>query len=93
MAKKTVNLAGKQVEGEAINFKALEEPWCVYECEDGTEIRMKLVLSEIVRIKDAFGPEGDPIYTLKSTNIVATQVPDELRQKPKGSGGKSGNYI
>ena len=93
MAKKTVNLGGKQLAGEVVPFKTVEEPWCVYECADGTKIRIKLVVLEIVRIEDAFGPEGDPVYTIKSTSVVNTDAPDELRRKPPAGGDQSGNYV
>ncbi len=92
MAKKTVNMGGRQVEGESIQFKTIEEPWCAYECADGTKIRIKVVVSEIVRLDGAFSLEGDPVYTIKSSNVVATEVPDELRMKPAGPG-RPGNYV
>ena len=81
MAKKTVNMGGRQVEGESIQFKTIEEPWCAYECADGTKIRIKVVVSEIVRLDGAF-----------SLEVVATEVPDELRMKPAGPG-RPGNYV
>ncbi len=89
MAKKLVQIApGRQVEGESLRFKALSEPWCEFECEDGSTVRLKVVVSDIVRIDEIVSPEGEPIYVVKSSNILAVDVPDALkRRKPSGGEG------
>jgi hypothetical protein len=97
MAKKTINLGGKALPVESIPFKVESEPWCEYQCEDGTKVRAKLVVTEIVRVEGAYTQDGDPVYSIKSNNIVATDVPDELRKQPpkppSGGGSQSGNYV
>lgn len=98
MAKKTVKLPNNQtVEGESVGFKAETEPWYEYQCEDGTTLRVKLVVSEIVRLDGVYTPEGDPVYTIKSQNVVSAQVPEGLR-KEEGEGGTTsdsgqGHYV
>ena len=80
---KKVNLGGRVLDGESIEFAIKEEPWGVYELKDGTKIRMRLIVSEVIRIKDAYTGEGEPLYLIKSSNVVVTDVPDELKMTPK----------
>jgi len=96
MAKKTVQLPdGRVQEGEVVRTKKVEEPWNVYELTDGTTLRIKVVVSEIIRLDGQFTPDGDPVYLVKSSNIVSTEAPDEMRQRPgtNAPGSKSGQYL
>ena len=89
MAKKIVALGpGNQASGEVIRFKPVLEPWSEFECGDGTVLRLKVVVSEIIRIDDAFTPEGDPVYVVKSSNILHADVPEGLRRKTGEPGRK-----
>jgi len=74
---------GQEVEGEDINFKLLREDWNRYQLEDGTELRMRLILSEVVKIPDEYDQEGNPVYVVKSGNITVVKSPDHLKGKPK----------
>jgi hypothetical protein len=80
VAKKTVRLGNRQVSGELVPFENREEPWCVYQCSDGTTLRVKLVVSEIVRVDGMYTGEGDPVYVVKSSNVISTEVPEALRK-------------
>jgi len=96
VAKKTVQLPdGRVQEGEVVRPSKVEEPWNVYELADGTTLRIKVVVSEIIRLNGEFTPDGDPVYLVKSSNIVSTEAPDKLRRRPGGNapGSKSGQYL
>ncbi|RIK94536.1 MAG: hypothetical protein DCC71_23605 [Proteobacteria bacterium] len=96
MAKKTLNLGGRQVQGDVVRFKVVEEPWCEYDLEDGTKVRLKIVVSEVIRLEGVYTDEGDPVYTVKSSNVMSTEVPDNLRKAPgtaKGPGSNPGHYV
>ena len=80
-----VNFRGRDVDGERLTFKTQAEEWNIYSTEDGTKIKMKTVVSDIVRIKE-YNQEGQPIYLVKSTNIVEPEVPEHLMLKPKKKG-------
>jgi hypothetical protein len=84
----------QSADGTRVDFKPVAEPWCEFACEDGTKLKAKLVVSEIVRIDDARTPEGDPVYVIRSSTILHAVVPDELK-KAAGpqSGKKSGHYL
>lgn len=62
-----------------------QEQWNEYLLDDGTLIRMKTVVTEIYRIDDLLGAEGDPLYHIKSKNIASAVPPEGLK---KMNGGK-----
>ncbi len=76
---------GKDVEGVRLKFKTKEEDWNHYETEDGSTVKMKTVVSDIIRLLKEHKEDGEPIYLIKSTNIVETVAPDELIAKSTGS--------
>jgi len=84
MAKRKLNLGGKEYNAEIIEFETEREGWNSYILQDGTELRLKAVVSEIVRVEGAYSPNGDPLYMVQSSNIVVTNVPDRLRKSPGG---------
>ena len=70
-----VNFEGRQEEGERVSFEPLEEPWTKYRLADGTVIRMRLVAADVVRLNRK-APTGEPVYVVKSSNILAVEEPD-----------------
>ena len=82
MAKRTrVQWGNETVDGIDLDFRTLREEWNEYETEDGTRIRVKLVVSEIIRT-DRFDHQTDqPMYVVRSGNIVVVKAPDELKEE------------
>jgi len=71
--------------GKKIDFKTLKEEWSEYELEDGTRLKVKLVLVDVVKLP-VYNPLGEPVYRIVSQNIVrASYVPEDLKKKPKPS--------
>lgn len=71
---------GKVIEGEEVGFKPLEEPWCVYQLEDGHQVRMKLIVTQIVRTSER-DADGNPVYVARSSNVMAVSPPDTFRKR------------
>lgn len=67
-------------EAELVDVTSSSEPWSTYLLSDGTNIRVKIVLSEAWRVLDEFDKEGNPLYVLQSTGIMNVQAPDELKR-------------
>ena len=68
--------------GEEIEFEPDgAEKWNVYALADGTRLRLKAVAATIIRL-DEYLPTGEPIYLVNASNIVATDVPDQLKKRP-----------
>ena len=41
----------------------------MYELEDGTQLKIKLILAKVFRIIDQYLPNGDPVYGLQVGNL------------------------
>lgn len=78
--KKKYNIAGRDIMGEEIEFEPEREGWNTYILQDGTKLRMKSVVASIVRL-DEYLPTGDPMYLVNASNVVATDVPDQLKKR------------
>lgn len=79
--KKTkVPFQGRLIDGEEVAFREVEERWNEYDLSDGTRIRIKLVLTKVIRL-DEYNPDNDPVYVIGSQNVLITDVPDHLKKK------------
>jgi hypothetical protein len=71
---------GEEVEAELIGFRPSGEYWNEYLLDDGTVFRIKLVVTEIARVKDLYDAKGDPIYAASHTQVTAVDAPDSLKR-------------
>jgi len=70
-------------EGEEVDFENEKEEWNVYKLSDGSTLKVKLVLVNVVRSRDKHDPLGNPIYGITSQNIVKVlNVPEKFKRKP-----------
>jgi hypothetical protein len=77
--KKRVSLPdGQVIEGTIMPFQTGGEHWNEYLVEDGTVVRVKLVVKEIVRLDGEYDSRGDPIYTIESTSVSSISPPMDL---------------
>lgn len=76
-----VNWRGRQVEATSVKFKSIREEWNEYDLEDGSTVRMKTVVSDVVCIPNEYDNENNPVYIIKSSNIVVVDSPDHLKKK------------
>jgi len=77
-----ITINNKEVDGEIINFKSEKEDWNEYILEDGTKLKLKVVVSKIIRT-DVIDKSGDPVYAVGSTNVVDAIVNPKLKVKKK----------
>ncbi|MDQ3954614.1 MAG: hypothetical protein M3285_03585 [Actinomycetota bacterium] len=71
---------GTVAEGTVMPFQSGGEHWNEYLLDDGSVVRMKLVVTEIVRVEGQYDEQGNPGYIVSSTNVTAVTSPDELRR-------------
>lgn len=72
-------------DAKEIDFSEEKEFWNEYTLEDGTTLKVKLVLRGVKRLS-RHEPDGTPVYVINSMNVVrAVNVPDEIKAKPKKS--------
>jgi len=82
MAKKKLNVGGLgEIEADQVGFRPVQEYWSEYHLDDGTTLRLKLVVTAIYRAPDMYDTEGNPTYLVNSTNVMAVDAPDELLKK------------
>lgn len=75
-------------EAKDLDFTEESEKWNVYTLEDGTTLKVKLVVRGVKRLK-RYNPDGTPIYLINSQNIVrAVDVPEEVKEETEESESK-----
>jgi hypothetical protein len=77
-----VPFMGKTVEGMEIPVEESTERWSELKLEDGTLIRVKQTVAQVIRIDGQYDAEGNPLYVVKSSPAIAIVHVDEgLRRK------------
>jgi hypothetical protein len=72
---------GREIEATIIDINSSQENWNQYLLSDGTVVKLKVVATEAVRVDGEYDAEGNPIYFVKSTNVMNVIAPDNLRKK------------
>ena len=81
MARKTrINIGDRTIEAEDMEFQTVREDWNEYQVEDGFGVRIKLVVSSILKTQER-DPQGNPVYIVQSTNIVKVLPPETYSRK------------
>lgn len=66
-----------------MDFEVVKEDWNIYKLKDGTTLKVKLVLINVLRAKNQYDPIGNPMYMVSATNVVrVVDVPRELKRRP-----------
>jgi hypothetical protein len=83
--KKRVSLAPGQpaVDVTEVGFRSTGEYWNEYLADDGSVIRMKLVVAELLRVDGEYDEQGNPAYVIRSQQVLNVSAPDELRRDPE----------
>ena len=81
MSKRTVPYKGGQAQGEDVEFEPEHEGFNSYILADGTRLKLKTVILEIVRLDSEFNQAGEPVYVVRSQNVLAAVVPDSLKKR------------
>lgn len=63
------------MESSDVDFKTSKEDWNKYELEDGTILKLKIVLMRIVQEID---PSGNKEYNFGWSNVISVTSPKEL---------------
>ncbi len=70
---------GRTVNGESIPFTSNGEQWNMYVLEDGTKLKIKTVLMDVIRL-DAFSPAGDPVYQCVAQQVIGIDANPALKK-------------
>jgi hypothetical protein len=71
---------GEEHEAEPIGFRASGEHFNEYLLDDGSVLRIKLVLTDVWKVKDTYDRYGDPAYLVRHSEVIAVDAPDHLRE-------------
>ena len=61
---------GKEVEAVPIDVLSQEEFWNTYQLVDGTVLRLKVVVKDILKVDDLLTDDGGPIYITQSDLVT-----------------------
>ena len=82
MAKRKVNLGEQEFMAEEVEFESESgEKWNSYVLHDGTALKLKVVLADVLRVDGQYAPNGDPLYTINASIIAATNAPEHMKRK------------
>ena len=73
--------SGKSREGITVDVVSSKEPWAEYELQDGSRIKAKAVLVDVIKIEGEFDQDGNPAYVLKANGMMSVDAPAALRRK------------
>jgi len=62
---------GRQVDGESVEFLTRREDFNEYQLADGKVMKIKMVVTRIIRLNEERAPDGNPVYIIQSQNVVA----------------------
>lgn len=65
---------GQTVDGVEIGFQTLGEHWNEYLLDDGTVVRLKPVVTSVLRAEGITDENGDPVYMVNSQNVMGVSA-------------------
>jgi hypothetical protein len=68
-----LTLGDQTVEADKMDFNPIQENWSIYRLEDGTIIKLKLIISDVFRIPGTDPVTGVPQFMVRSTNIMSVE--------------------
>jgi hypothetical protein len=72
---------GREVQATEHLFRATGEFWNEYLVDDGSVLRLKIVMTEVNRLDGEYDDEGQPVYAVKSVKAIRVSAPKHLRQE------------
>ena len=85
---------GREIGAMDVDFETIKEDWNEYTLDDGTVLKFKTVVSSIIRTEDYDPMTGDPVYHVRSTNILRVKVKPEIKRLPAArKHGKAGEGV
>ena len=69
---------GREVDAVFMPFQQGAEHWNEYLVDDGTVVRIKLVVTEILKVEGEYDQQGNPIYVVQSTSVMSVNAPENL---------------
>ncbi len=87
MVKVVSPVSQREVEGSQMDFDSVAEPWASYKLSDGTTLKVRTIVTAVLRLEGEYDAAGNPIYTVSSQTVVQVNAPKSLRGVPTIPGG------
>ena len=84
--KKKLKILGHDIDVTEVPVAKAEERFIQYELEDGTVLKVKSVVTSVMRVEGQYLPDGTPIYIVASNPVVS--VLSSPYQRDGGAEGK-----
>ena len=65
-----VKYKGNEVEAVPIDVLSQEEFWNTYQLVDGSVLRLKVVVKDILKVVDELNSDGSPVYITQSDVVI-----------------------
>jgi len=74
---------GRSVEKTGIDVGIVksDEKWSEVELQDGTTLRLRPNVVQVIRVDGEFDNDGNPAYITRVGNVVVVSSPPELKKK------------
>lgn len=72
---------GREVDATPTEINQASEQWNNYLLEDGSTLKVKLVITKVSRIDNEYDAERNPVYLFQSTNVVSVNCPENLKKR------------
>jgi hypothetical protein len=71
-----VKLGNDWVEGEEVPVERSHEEWSSHVLADGTSLRLKPIVLQVVKLPGRYDTDGNPVYVVRSHVILAVDSPE-----------------
>jgi hypothetical protein len=73
---------GKVVDAVEVPIEESLERWSELKLEDGSTLRVKMTVISVSRIQGMWDPQGNPLYMVNMSPVMAVvEAPEHLRKK------------
>lgn len=76
-----IRMGNQEIDADLIDVSQSGEKWNEYLLEDGTVLKIKIVVKKVFRAKGMYDPLKNPVYAVESENIITVDSPESLRKK------------
>jgi hypothetical protein len=73
---------GREVDMIEMPFQTGAEHWNEYVVNDGSVVRLKTVVTDILKVEDQYDPSGSPVYFVKSSQVISVSPSNGARKPP-----------
>jgi hypothetical protein len=73
--------SGATKDAMAIDVVKATEPWMEYELEDGTVLRARTTVVDVIRVDGEYDPDGNPVYQIRGNATMSVIAPESLKRK------------